>query len=179
MTGCSRKFVFAAVLLAVGMLVPTVTVGQNINDFIRNFGGLVVQAMRQGAQAEWQKLPPGEYACIDQALHQTGMSVNDLTNRGVFPNDTRIGQQRASCRNQVAQIPQPAGIQSSPYVVDGLALGGQVRFESDAYKQYQCGPSDKFPGFTWCHKDVTKKDNKRKSHIRTPSCTDQTEQLGM
>jgi hypothetical protein len=45
-----------------------------------------------------------------------------------------------------------------PYVVDGLALGGQVRFESEAYKQYQCSPSEKFPGFTWCHKEETKKD---------------------
>ena len=158
MAACSRKFVFAAVLLAVEMLVPTVTVGQNINDFIRNLGGLVVQAMRQGAQAEWQKLPPGEYACIDQALHQTGMSVNDLINRGVFPNDTRIGQLRSSCRAEVAQISPPTGIQSSPYVVDGLALGGRVRLDSDAYRQYQCGPSEKFPGFIWCHKDITRKD---------------------
>src|SRR5665213_3477775 len=45
--------------------------------------------------------------------------------------------------------------QSSTYIVDGLALGGRVRFESDAYKQYNCGPSDKFPGFTWCHKEKT------------------------
>ena len=45
--------------------------------------------------------------------------------------------------------------QPSPYVVDGLALGGQVRFDSEAYRQYHCTPSDKFPGFTWCHKEKT------------------------
>ena len=45
--------------------------------------------------------------------------------------------------------------QPSPYVVDGLALGSQVRFESEAYKQYTCNPSEKFPGFTWCHKEKT------------------------
>ena len=43
--------------------------------------------------------------------------------------------------------------QTSPYIVDGLALGGQVRFESDAYRQYRCTWSDTFPGFTWCHKE--------------------------
>ena len=54
--------------------------------------------------------------------------------------------------------PQPATTQISPYSVDGLALGAQVRFESQAYKQYSCSPSDKFPGFTWCHKEETKKE---------------------
>jgi uncharacterized protein YecT (DUF1311 family) len=47
--------------------------------------------------------------------------------------------------------------QPSPYVVDGLVLGGQVRFESEAYKQYDCTRSNKFPGFTWCHKEKTEK----------------------
>lgn len=46
-----------------------------------------------------------------------------------------------------------AAAQSSPYVVDGLALGSKVRFESSAYKEYQCTASDAFPGFTWCHKN--------------------------
>ncbi len=48
----------------------------------------------------------------------------------------------------------------SPYAVDGLALGGQVRFDSKAYKQYECGPSDTFPGFTWCHKQKTEKNRR-------------------
>lgn len=54
--------------------------------------------------------------------------------------------------------PQPASTQTSPYTVDGFALGAQLRFESEAYKQYTCSPSDKFPGFTWCHKEQTKKE---------------------
>jgi len=56
--------------------------------------------------------------------------------------------------------PQAATTQISPYTVDGLALGTQVRFESEAYKQYTCSPSDKFPGFTWCHKEETKKEKR-------------------
>jgi hypothetical protein len=50
--------------------------------------------------------------------------------------------------------------QSSPYVVDGLPLGGRVRFESEAYKSYDCGPSEKFAGFTWCHREQTEKTNR-------------------
>jgi predicted aspartyl protease len=43
----------------------------------------------------------------------------------------------------------------SPYVVDGLTLGGKVHLDSNAYKQYHCGPSGNFPGFIWCHKERT------------------------
>ena len=49
---------------------------------------------------------------------------------------------------------------SSLFLVDGLALYGHVRFESQAYREYQCSPSDKFPGFTWCHKEKTEKTNR-------------------
>jgi hypothetical protein len=53
---------------------------------------------------------------------------------------------------------QPSNAPSSPYIVDGLPLGGRVVFESQAYKQYHCSPSEKFPGFTWCHKEETKRE---------------------
>ena len=45
----------------------------------------------------------------------------------------------------------------SLFVVDGLALYGHVRFESQAYRQYHCSPSDKFTGFHWCHKEKIEK----------------------
>lgn len=38
--------------------------------------------------------------------------------------------------------------------MDGLALGGQVKTDSEAYRSYTCSPSDQFPGFTWCQKKV-------------------------
>ncbi|WP_128934826.1 lysozyme inhibitor LprI family protein [Bradyrhizobium zhanjiangense] len=38
------------------------------------------------------------------------------------------------------------------YVVDGLALGNRVVFESAAYREYQCRPSDQFGGFFFCQK---------------------------
>jgi hypothetical protein len=42
--------------------------------------------------------------------------------------------------------------QSSVYVVSGLALGERVQFDSSAYREYECGPSDQFDGFKWCQK---------------------------
>lgn len=38
------------------------------------------------------------------------------------------------------------------YVVDGLALGNRVVFESASYREYQCRPSDQFAGFLFCQK---------------------------
>ena len=46
-----------------------------------------------------------------------------------------------------------------------------MRFESNAYKQYQCKPSEKFPGFTWCHKEEIKKERGVKSLYPIPFCT--------
>lgn len=130
---------------------------QNANDFMRMFGGIVQQAMIQAAYAEWRRLPPNELSCLDQGLHQQGASVDALANRGVMPSDPRLSQLRSNCRGAIVPTPQPVK-QSSPYVVDGLALGGQVVFESQAYRQYHCVPSEKFSGLTWCHKEETKRE---------------------
>ena len=46
---------------------------------------------------------------------------------------------------------------ASRYIVDGLALGARVRSDTRAYREYQCGPSESFPGFTWCHKEKTER----------------------
>jgi hypothetical protein len=39
----------------------------------------------------------------------------------------------------------------APYVVDGLALGGKVRFDSTVYNEYHCSPSE-FSGLIWCQR---------------------------
>jgi tetratricopeptide (TPR) repeat protein len=51
--------------------------------------------------------------------------------------------------------PSPPNASPEPiiYSVDGLVLATQVNFQSEAYKQYDCGQSDKFSGFIWCHKE--------------------------
>jgi hypothetical protein len=58
---------------------------------------------------------------------------------------------------QTAQFSHPVTVQSFPYIVDRLELGGQIKFESQSYKQYQCGPSDQFTGFTWCQRARTER----------------------
>ena len=62
-------------------------------------------------------------------------------------------------RNKLVEIPQPSLVAASPYVVDGLALGGHVKSGNQAYQPYQCRPSDQFSGFIWCHEEHTTPDN--------------------
>jgi len=56
-------------------------------------------------------------------------------------------------RNKLVEILQPSLVAASPYRVDGLALGNQVRFGQQAYQRYQCGPSDEFSGFISCNEE--------------------------
>ena len=58
-------------------------------------------------------------------------------------------------RNKLVEIPQPSPVAASPYVVDGLALGAQVKSRSQPYQQYQCVPSDQFSGFISCNEEHT------------------------
>jgi hypothetical protein len=44
------------------------------------------------------------------------------------------------------------GVEKSIYIVDGVALGSRVVFDSPTYREYQCTPSDQFVGFAWCQK---------------------------
>jgi len=51
---------------------------------------------------------------------------------------------------QNAQLPgSHSGI---PYIVDGLALGARLEFESPMYRSYQCSPSEQFSDFTRCQR---------------------------
>jgi S1-C subfamily serine protease len=54
-------------------------------------------------------------------------------------------------------VPYSANFSLSPnFVVDGLALGGEVYPDSAIYKSYACRQSDDFAGFTWCRVHHTK-----------------------
>src|SRR6478752_4733193 len=48
----------------------------------------------------------------------------------------------------------------SVYSVAGLSLGSRLRFDSAAYRDYQCDPSEQFDGFTWCTKTVTESESR-------------------
>jgi hypothetical protein len=126
-----KRLVFIGILL---LLLSATAFAQNPNDFLRMFGGIMQQGMIQAAQSEWRRLSPDERACLDQSLRQQGASVDALINRGVFPNDSLLAQVRSDCRTNIAQAQQSQTAPSSPYVVDGLALGGRVRPDSDAYR---------------------------------------------
>jgi hypothetical protein len=117
------------------------------------FGGMMQSAISQATLAEWRKVPAGESACIDQSLRAKGLSLQVLVQRGVQPSDAQISELRSACRTQPAQpavLPRPASAVS--YSVDRLALGGRVHFESAAYRDYQCEPSQQFEGFIWCQR---------------------------
>jgi hypothetical protein len=58
-------------------------------------------------------------------------------------------------RNKYVEIPQPTPVATSPYVVDGLALGAQAKSGNQPYQRYQCNPSDTFPGFISCNEEHT------------------------
>jgi hypothetical protein len=110
-----------AFLCVLQLILSSSAFAQNANDFLNLFGGVMQQAMRQAAQSEWRRLAPSELSCLDQGLREEGASVDALVSRGVLPSDPRLAQLRSNCRGQLAQDPQPATAQPSPYVVDGLA----------------------------------------------------------
>jgi hypothetical protein len=43
----------------------------------------------------------------------------------------------------------------TPYIVDGLALGGPVAPKSATYREYKCRPSEQFDSFIWCQRRRT------------------------
>jgi hypothetical protein len=58
-------------------------------------------------------------------------------------------------RNAIAQAATrraPDSRTTPIYAVSGLRLGSRVQFDNSDYREYKCGPSDQFIGFTWCQK---------------------------
>jgi uncharacterized protein len=96
-----------AILCVLPLLLSESALAQNVNDFLTMFGGVVQQAMRQAAQAEWQRVPPSETTCIDAALQQQGSSVGVLIQNGIVPNDPRVSSFRAGCRTVTGPLTSP------------------------------------------------------------------------
>src|ERR1700736_4759438 len=145
------RYCFLATLLLVGG--AGAASAQNSNTFNSLFGRTAP------AEEAWRKVPRNEMGCIERGLAQQRSNVQALIQSGVMPGDPRIGQLRTYCHGQAAAQtaqPQPAG-QASPYVVDRVALGGRLQPDSAAYREYQCAPSEQFPGFTWCQKQRQEK----------------------
>jgi uncharacterized protein len=230
---------FLRVLLLSFIIVLPYEAAAQQQDIFNLFGGLVRSGIAAATQADWERLPNPETACIDRALRERGSSINDLVRQGISPSDRRIAGVRGGCQDQAssagpsfdcrrarfadevaicgdpelarldrligdgyqvllgrigeaparaiaapllasrracgsdmgciknAQIStirelqrrgapityaEPASITESPYVVDGLRLGGHVAIGNPSYLEYGCNPSEQFAGFTWCQR---------------------------
>jgi hypothetical protein len=118
------------------------------------FGGNP-QSITEAAQAEWRRFSDTEITCVEQTLHQPGSTISTSTDQGIPVSYAQIAAERAPCRNQIAQtisLTRTTSPETDRYSVDGLALGSKVAFESAAYRQYHCVPSQQFQGFVWCTK---------------------------
>ncbi|WP_246668459.1 hypothetical protein [Bradyrhizobium elkanii] len=135
---------------------------------INVFGAIMQSAIVEATQAEWRKIGSASQTCVDGTLRQRGLNLQTLISNGVAPSDSRIANIVANCISQpdpqpyanvklqpphdVVRPDLPRSAQPSKYRVDKVALGSIVEFESANYREYQCRPSDQFPGFTWCQK---------------------------
>ncbi len=66
----------------------------------------------------------------------------------------------------VAQAPaQTTRNTGAPYLVNDLGLGAQLSTDSAQYREYRCGPSEQFDGFTWCQKTRQEKERRTTSSL--------------
>ncbi len=148
------------VSLAMLMGVCSAASAQDASSMMGLFGGLVRQAVIEAAARQWQKLP----AAVKQCMAENNMPVEALAAQGVSPADARVRDALASCESQNYQTSPPApaeAIEQSQdstnynpgFVVNGLALGGSIHPDSDAYRSFKCRSSDQFSGYTICHRD--------------------------
>lgn len=130
---------------------------QGAGDVFNIFRGLMQSTMTQAALQEWQKLPATEISCIENILQAGGTHLRRLVEAGITPADPRLADVRASCRRPVD--PPRAGVPAN-YVVDGRALGEQIDMGAPGYLEYSCGPSEQFPGLTWCQKKRSERERR-------------------
>jgi tetratricopeptide (TPR) repeat protein len=144
------------------------TFAQSPYNLMNLFGGIMQSALAQAAIAEWRKIPPEELSCMKETLQQRGVSIQSLIQQGIAPFDVRLSDVRTNCQfeqktgvggsNTNARQPSRTellGASESPYVVDGLALGAKVAFNSAVYREYECNPSDQFEGLSWCRRHTS------------------------
>jgi hypothetical protein len=146
----TNKLAALCVALVATTCLPRIGTAQDARDVISLFRGIAQTALVQSAQQAWIKLPSDELACLNKELASRGASVAGLVQQGVQPGVALSGF-RASCGSATA-LRAADGYRQSIYVVDGLALGAKVQPDSFAYREYQCGPSEQFSGYTWCQK---------------------------
>jgi hypothetical protein len=97
---------FAATCLCT---VATPAPGQNLNEILNQLQGMAQSENIKRVQAEWNKLPQSEMACVNQKLSDRGDSVQSLARRGILPSDARVTELRSQCTRAY-----PAASQDQP-----------------------------------------------------------------
>lgn len=82
--------------------------------------------------------------------------------RRTFETIAQSAPMRAAQAEPERQNPDPIGVQRPDYAVSGVVLGATVQYDSSAFKEYKCTPSDQFDGFTWCQRTRQEKERRGK-----------------
>jgi uncharacterized protein len=91
-----RAFLFGFIL---ALVFPHGALAQQ-REIFELFGGMVRSGITAATQADWERLPDAEVACVDRALRERGSSINEMVRQGVSPSDARMAGLRSGCRNQ-------------------------------------------------------------------------------
>ena len=149
--------------LVVGCVLSVFSVGtaaaQSADDVLNGVGRLIQFGVRAATQAEWERISSAELSCVDQRLNESARSINSVIAQGIGPADPRMAEIRNACRGGFDSRREPVAATDPgvvrpgvAYTVDGLQLGKRVAFESPAYREYTCTPSEQFAAFTWCQR---------------------------
>jgi len=115
------KGIFFTVVFLSGSVIPSPA--QTPSDVIGTIGGLADFAIKQSAQADWQKVSKTELNCINQEV-----SVGDLINKGIRPSDSRLRGIRTKCSDASANSGNVTNARQGPSF-------GQVRATGDAERE--------------------------------------------
>jgi hypothetical protein len=97
--GIARMHFLRVLLLSLIVVVPQAATAQQ-QDVFKLFGGMIKSGIAAATQADWERLPNSEVACVDATLRQQGSSINDMVRQGVSPSDSRMAGFRNQCRAQ-------------------------------------------------------------------------------
>lgn len=125
----------------------TTGLGQVRNEFINSFEVTTHSAIAPAAQAESAAsttlhLVPTKADCRGKVCLAQASTLLPLELPGSRPGPDRERLEAPSADPQ----------RRSLYSVEGMALGSRVAFDSSAYREYRCEPSEQFSGFTSCRK---------------------------
>jgi len=151
------RAVSTGVSIALGWFaLQTGALAQSQADFANIFGTIIRQGINQALQSSWRELPQGELACVERQLRSEGTSISQAIQSGIGPSDPRMFTARSICRPRNPPAETAANVNgassASIYAVEGLAVGARVVFNSAAYREYSCAPSEQFAGHSWCRK---------------------------